>query len=37
MHTAEAMPGPDGMPMGVNIGEVDAPVRSGSGHQPLTL
>jgi hypothetical protein len=28
---------PDGMPMDVNLGEVDAPVRSGSGHPPLTL
>jgi hypothetical protein len=37
MRTVEAAPMPDGMPMDVNLGEVDAPVRSGSGHPPLTL
>jgi hypothetical protein len=37
MRTFKAVPMLDGMTMGVNLGEVDAPVRSRSGHPPLTL
>jgi hypothetical protein len=37
MGTVEAVPVLDGMTMDVSLGEVDAPVRSRSGHPPLTL